>query len=29
MGLGCDEQSMPRCARAQQDIEDFVSWDIE
>ena len=29
MGLGCDERSMPRCARAQRDIEDFVSWDID
>ena len=29
MGLGCDELSMPRCARAQLDIDDFVSWDID
>ena len=26
MGLGCDELSMPRCERAQLDIDDFVSW---
>ena len=29
MGLGCDELSMPRCARAQLDIDDFVSWGID
>ena len=29
MGLGCDEGSMPRCARARLDIDDFVSWDID
>ena len=29
MGLGCDEQSMPRCSRAQLDIDDMVSWDID
>jgi hypothetical protein len=29
MGLGCDETSMPRCARAQLDIDDMVSWGID
>jgi hypothetical protein len=29
MGLGCDELTMPRCARARLDIDDFVSWDID
>ena len=29
VGLGCDENNMPRCARAQLDIDDFVSWGVD
>ena len=28
LGLGCDGDAIPACARAEQDIEDFVSWDV-
>jgi hypothetical protein len=28
-GLGCDERALPKCSRAQIDIDDFVSWDID
>ena len=27
--LGCDFDAIPKCAQAQMDIEDFVSWDID
>ena len=29
LGLGCDFGKIPTCSRAKQDIEDFVSWDID
>jgi len=29
LGLGCDGDQIPACPRAKQDIEDFVSWDID
>ena len=29
LGLGCDFGKIPECARAKQDIDDYVSWDID
>ena len=29
LGLGCDRDSLPECAVAKQDIEDYVSWGID
>jgi hypothetical protein len=29
LGLGCDFGAIPACSRAMQDIDDFVSWDID
>ena len=29
LGLGCDYDRIPECAVAKQDMDDFVSWDID
>jgi hypothetical protein len=29
VGLGCDYDAIPQCDVARQDLDDFVSWDID